>query len=111
MGETKLEGFTPTNPRKHWLGWGLASLVVYGAAALAALELVDRERHRLTEDWKGHLEAIAAQNAEVARLWFFERSADAEVLADSPIVRRALASPQDPTALIELGAVLERVRA
>ena len=105
MESRRLEG----GGRARWLV-GVAALGVVGA--LVAQHFVGRERERLLDSWRREVDATAAHRAEVARLWFFERRADAQVMAHSPLTRAALANAargeRSPPA--ELTQALEQFR-
>ncbi|MCC6904075.1 MAG: response regulator [Polyangiaceae bacterium] len=83
------------------------------ALALAIAQLfIAHERERLVESWRREVDATAANRSEVARLWFFERRADAQVLAHSPLTSAALAAAAagDRSSRTELTSVLDQFR-
>ena len=91
----------------------LALFLLLAAAAAGAVMIsnaaVDREERRLLDAWRHDLDIEAARRAEVVRVWLHERVADADVLAVSPVTRRALERGTD-TDVAELAQVLEQLR-
>ncbi|MBI1944439.1 MAG: response regulator [Deltaproteobacteria bacterium] len=87
----------------------LLTVVLSLVAVAACSALVARERARLLDARRRELDAEAARSTDVVRLWFHERIADADVLADSPVTERALVHTT-AVDVAELRRVLGRMR-